>query len=119
MVEAQRDCLWVYVSLHPYKFWLNKYEVMSLSGYGMSRPGQWDNLQDDGTAGVEGGGSGCNRKKFHSAVSPYRFKMDKNVASRFGLVVIDDLRKSRGLHSVSAYRHGLYIQVHACGCSAE
>ena len=22
---------------------------------------------------------------------------------------IDDLRKSRGLHSVSAYRHGLYI----------
>ena len=23
--------------------------------------------------------------------------------------VIDDLRKSRGLHSVSAYRHGLYI----------
>ena len=30
--------------------------------------------------------------------------------------VIDDLRKSRGLHSVSAYRHGLYyIQVHACG----
>ena len=32
---------------------------------------------------------------------------------------IDDLRKSRGLNSVSAYRHGLYIQVHACGCSAE
>ena len=32
---------------------------------------------------------------------------------------IDDLRKSRGLHSVSAYRYGLYIQVHACGCSAE
>ena len=24
-------------------------------------------------------------------------------------VAIDDLRKSRGLHSVSAYRHGLYI----------
>ena len=24
-------------------------------------------------------------------------------------VLIDDLRKSRGLHSVSAYRHGLYI----------
>ena len=23
--------------------------------------------------------------------------------------LIDDLRKSRGLHSVSAYRHGLYI----------
>ena len=33
--------------------------------------------------------------------------------------LIDDLRKSRGLHSVSAYRHGLYIQVQACGCSAE
>ena len=36
--------------------------------------------------------------------------------------VIDDLQKSRGLYSVSAYRHGLYIysiQVHACGCSAE
>ena len=32
---------------------------------------------------------------------------------------IDDLRKSRGLHSVSAYRHSLYIQVHACGCGAE
>ena len=28
------------------------------------------------------------------------------------------LRKSRGLNSVSAYRHGLYIQVHAWGCSA-
>ena len=27
--------------------------------------------------------------------------------------LIDDLRKSRGLHSVSAYRHGLYIQVQA------
>ena len=26
---------------------------------------------------------------FHSAVSPYRFKIDKNVASRFGLVVIN------------------------------
>ena len=25
------------------------------------------------------------------------------------LSLIDDLRKSRGLHSVSAYRHGLYI----------
>ena len=34
-------------------------------------------------------------------------------------VIIDDLRKSRGLHSVSAYRHGLHIQVQACGCSAE
>ena len=32
---------------------------------------------------------------------------------------VDDLRKSRGLHSVSAYRYGLYIQVHACRCSAE
>ena len=32
---------------------------------------------------------------------------------------IDDLRKSRGLHSVSACRRGLYIQVQACGCSAE
>ena len=30
----------------------------------------------------------------------------------------DDLWKSRGLHSVSAYRHDLYIQVNACGCSA-
>lgn len=28
---------------------------------------------------------------FHSAVSPYRFKFDKNVASRFGLVVIKGL----------------------------
>ena len=28
-------------------------------------------------------------------------------------VGIDDLRKSRGLHSVSAYRQGLYIQVQA------
>ena len=35
------------------------------------------------------------------------------------ITTIDDLRKSRGLHSVNAYRHGLYIQVHACGCSAE
>ena len=26
-------------------------------------------------------------------------------------VAIDDLRKSRGLHSVSAYRHGLYIYI--------
>ena len=32
---------------------------------------------------------------------------------------IDDLRKSRGLHSISAYKHGLSIQVPACGCSAE
>jgi len=32
---------------------------------------------------------------------------------------IDDLRKSWGLHLVSAYRHGLYMQVHACRCSAE
>ena len=35
------------------------------------------------------------------------------------ILIIDDLQKSRGLHSVSAYRHGLYIQVQACGCSAE
>ena len=100
MVEAQRDCLWVYVSLHPYKFWLNKYEVMSLSGYGMSRPGQWDNLQDDGTAGEErgAGGEGGGRKggrgtrgMFHSAVCPYRFKIDESVVSRFGLVVIKGL----------------------------
>ena len=41
----------------------------------------------------------------------------KRLPQQFGL--IDDLRKSRGLHSVSAYRHGLYIHVHACGCSAE
>ena len=36
-------------------------------------------------------------------------------------LTIDDLRKSRGQHSVSDYRHGLYIciQVPACGCSAE
>ena len=27
-------------------------------------------------------------------------------------VAIDDLRKSRGLHSVSAYRHGLYIYIY-------
>ena len=33
--------------------------------------------------------------------------------------LIDDLRKSRRLHSVSAYRHDLYVQVQACGCSAE
>ena len=33
---------------------------------------------------------------------------------RLNLFSIEDLRKSRGLHSVSAYR-----QVHACGCSAE
>ena len=33
--------------------------------------------------------------------------------------LIDDLRKFRGLLSVSVYRHGLYIQVQACGCSAE
>ena len=76
----------MYVSLHPYKFWLSKYEVMSLSGYGMSRPGQWDKRQDDGTAGV---GVVVTGGMFHSAVSPYRFKIDKNVASRFGLVVIN------------------------------
>ena len=29
--------------------------------------------------------------------------------SHFNVSLIDDLRKSRGLHSVSAYRHGLYI----------
>ena len=34
-------------------------------------------------------------------------------------IVIDDLRKSGGLHSVNAYRHGLYIQVQACGYSTE
>ena len=34
-------------------------------------------------------------------------------------MLIDYLQKSRGLHLVSAYRHGLYIQVQACGCSAE
>ena len=40
--------------------------------------------------------------------------------SYFSFSLIDDLRKSMGLHSVSAYRHGLYIiQVQACGCSAE
>ena len=27
------------------------------------------------------------------------------------MALIDDLRKSRGLHSVSAYRHGLYIYI--------
>ena len=26
--------------------------------------------------------------------------------------IIDDLQKSRGLHSVSAYRHGLYIYIY-------
>ena len=39
--------------------------------------------------------------------------------ARFPFSLRDDLRKSRGQHSVSAYRHGLYIQVQACGCSAE
>ena len=29
--------------------------------------------------------------------------------SRRNIRLIDDLRKSRGLYSVSAYRHGLYI----------
>ena len=29
-------------------------------------------------------------------------------------IIIDDLWKSRGLYSASTYRHGLYIQVHAC-----
>ena len=27
---------------------------------------------------------------------------------------IDDLRKSKGLHSVNAYRHGLYIVISPC-----
>ena len=34
-------------------------------------------------------------------------------------LLIDDLRKSRGLPSVGAYRYSLYIKVHDCGCSAE
>ena len=33
--------------------------------------------------------------------------------------LIDNLWKARGLHFVNAHRHGLYISVHACGCSAE
>ena len=41
-----------------------------------------------------------------------------HICTKTKQVSTDDLRKSRGLHSVSAYRHGLYIQVHACGCSA-
>ena len=32
-----------------------------------------------------------------------------SVRSSLCTSIIDDLRKSRGLHSVSAYRHGLYI----------
>ena len=27
-------------------------------------------------------------------------------------ILIDDLRKSRGLHSVNAYRYGLYIYIY-------
>ena len=34
------------------------------------------------------------------------------------MLIIDDLWKSRGLRSVSDYRHGLYIQVQACRYSA-
>ena len=34
-------------------------------------------------------------------------------------VAIDDLRKSRGLHSVSAYRHGLYIYRSRPACVAQ
>ena len=40
------------------------------------------------------------KKKIHSS---------REVLPWDNLVVIDDLRKSRGLHSVSAYRHDLYI----------
>ena len=32
--------------------------------------------------------------------------------THFNVSVIHDLRKSRGLHSVSAYRHGLYIYIY-------
>ena len=30
----------------------------------------------------------------------------------YNIYIIDDLRKSRGLHSVNAYRHGLYIYIY-------
>ena len=43
----------------------------------------------------------------------------RNASQTIVSTLIDDLWKSRGLHSVSAYKHGLSIQVHACGCSAE
>ena len=44
---------------------------------------------------------------------------DRRVSHKLGhsfhwLSTIDNLRKSRGLHSVRAFRHGP-----ACGCSAE
>jgi len=40
---------------------------------------------------------------FHNSIS------DNQNSFFFSLQKIDDLRKSRGLHLVSAYRHGLYI----------
>ena len=41
----------------------------------------------------------------------YAWVITAREKQNYSYVVIDDLRKSRGLHSVSAYRHGLYIYI--------
>ena len=55
-------------------------------------------------------------QKVHQEISPFKFNPEPRkfssfffLPSFFSLLQIDDLRKSRGLHSVSAYGHGLYI----------
>ena len=49
----------------------------------------------------------CSDISLHSACSGQYIH-----SFRRWMSTIDDLRKSRGLHSVSAYRHGLYIYIY-------
>ena len=61
----------------------------------------------------EGGGAGL-RKLFYRLLQPFLNSCATDIVFVTLLhtaveTAIDDLRKSRGLHSVSSYRHGLYI----------
>ena len=51
----------------------------------------------------------CDRQKTERAWLKLTSYQDTSLLGYFDPFIIDDLRKSRGLHSVNAYGHGLYM----------
>ena len=66
-----------------------------------------------------------NHQTFFPRLRHRQTKTGRQTGIKLGIIsgterhTIDDLRKSRGMHSVSAHGHGLSTQVHAYRCSAE
>ena len=50
----------------------------------------------------------CSNEGFRNNIRRNHFFMQQKTIFKQAETT-DDLRKSRGLHSISAYRHGLYI----------